>query len=130
MATPRWPNLKERNELYKTRCEHEGSAPSTAANPVEIGLGHLGEVEVDDHVDGLDVDAPGQEVGADQVPAQAGPEVVEDSVPVVLGHPRVDVVAAVAEVGDLLGQQLHSLRRVAENDALIDLEKQMENTHN
>lgn len=97
------------------------SEPARPTDSVQVGLGHLGEVKVDDHVDGLDVDAPGQEVGADQVPAQAGPEVVEDSVPVVLGHPRVNVVAAVAEVSDLLGQQLHSLRRVAENDALIDL---------
>jgi len=95
--------------------------PSRPADPVQVGLCHLGKVEVDDHVDGLDVNASSQEVGADQVSAQAGPEVVEDSVPVVLGHPRVDVVAAVAEVSNLFGQQLHTLRRVAENDALIDL---------
>ena len=36
----------------------------------------------------------------------------------VLRHPGVNVVAAVAEVGDLLGQQFYSLRRVAEDDAL------------
>ena len=34
----------------------------------------------------------------------------------------MNVVAAVAEVSDFLGKQFYSLRRVAENDALIDLE--------
>ena len=48
---------------------------------MEIGLGHLGEVEVDDDVDGLDVDAPGQQVGANQVAAQTRAEVVENPVP-------------------------------------------------
>lgn len=33
-----------------------------AAHPVQIGLCILGEVEVDDNVDGLDVDTPGEEV--------------------------------------------------------------------
>jgi len=51
---------------------------STTANPVQVGLSHLGEVKVDDDVDGLDVDTPGEEITADQVPAEASSEVVED----------------------------------------------------
>ena len=35
-----------------------------------------------------------------------------------LSHFSVDVVTRVPELCDLLGQQLHSLCRVAENDAL------------
>ena len=93
-------------------------SPSTTANPVEVGLGHLGEVEVDNDVDRLDVDTSGEEIAADQVPAEAGSEVVEDSVTVSLSHLGVDVVARVAQLGDFLGQQLHSLRRVAEDYAL------------
>ena len=96
----------------------EVTEPSASANPVQVGLSHLGEVEVDDHVDGLDVDAPGEEVAADEVPAESGSEVVEDSVPVGLGHLGVDVVAGVAQLRDLLGQQLHSLGGVAEYNAL------------
>jgi len=87
----------------------EVTKSSTAANPVQVGLSHLGEVEVDDDVDSLDVDTSGEEVAADQVPAEAGPEVVEDSVAVSLGHLGVNVVAGVTELSDLLGQQLHSL---------------------
>ena len=85
---------------------------------MEVGLGHLREVEVDDDVDRLDVDTSGEEIAADQVPAEAGSEVVEDSVAVSLGHLGVDVVAGVAQLSDLLGQQLHSLCRVAEYYAL------------
>ena len=85
---------------------------------MEVGLGHLWEVEVDDDVDSLDVDTSGEEVAADQVPTEAGSEVVEDSVAVSLGHLGVDVVAGVTQLSDLLGQQLHSLRGVAEDYAL------------
>ena len=46
---------------------------------------------------------------------------MEHPVPVRLGHLGVDVVAGVPKLGDLLRQQLHSLCRVAEDDALIDL---------
>ncbi len=48
------------------------------------------------------------------------PEVVEDPVPVALEHLGVDVEARVAKLGDLLGQQLHAVDRVAEDDGLVD----------
>lgn len=57
------------------------------------GWSHLGEVKVDDDVDGLDVDAPGEEVGRHEVLASALSELVEDLVAVVLRHLGVDVVA-------------------------------------
>ena len=85
---------------------------------MEIGLGHLGEVEVDDDVDSLNVDTSGEEIAADQVSAQASSEVVEDSVAVSLGHLGVNVVAGVTELSDLLGQQFDSLGGVAEYNAL------------
>ena len=58
----------------------EMAESATATDPVEVGLGHLGEVEVDDDVDCLDVDTAGEEVTADQVTAQPGAEVMENSV--------------------------------------------------
>ena len=51
---------------------------------MQVCLGHLGEVEVDDDVDCLDVDTAGEEVTAHEVAAQAGAEVVEHSVTVSL----------------------------------------------
>lgn len=77
---------------------------AASSDPVKVGLGHLWEVEVDDHVDGLDVDTTSEEVAAHQVSAQAGAEVVENSVTMSLGHFGVDVVAGVAKFCDLLGQ--------------------------
>ena len=38
-------------------------------DPVEVGLRHLGEVEVDDDVHGLDVDTAGEQIGANEIPA-------------------------------------------------------------
>jgi len=89
-----------RDEIYRNTQVAESS---TATNPVKVSLSHLGEVEVDDDIDSLDVNTPGEEIAADEVPAEAGSEVVEDAIPVVLRHPGVNVVAAVAEVSDLLG---------------------------
>jgi len=100
----------------------EVTKPAAAADPVQVSLGHLGEIEVDDNVYSLDVDAPGEEVAADEVPTQPSAEVVEDSVPVGLGHLGVDVVAGVAQLRYLLSQQFHPLCRIAEYDALVDLQ--------
>jgi len=83
---------------------------------------------------------------ADQVPAQPVPEVVKDSVSVFLKtnetserhkgvtalhflrsvsshlhHLGVDVEAGVAQLSDLLGQELHPLSGVTEDDRLVDL---------
>ena len=48
-------------------------------------------------------------------------EVMEDLVSVGLCHAGVDKEAGVPQLCDLLGQQLHSLHRVAKDDALVDL---------
>ena len=71
----------------------------------------------------LDIDAAGEKIWADEVAAESRPEVVEHPVPVCLGHLGVDVVAGVPKLGDLLRQQLHSLCRVAEDDALEEKEE-------
>ena len=46
---------------------------------------------------------------------------MEDTVTMLLPHLGVDVVAGVAQIGDLLGQELHSLDWVAEDYRLVDL---------
>ena len=47
---------------------------------------------------------------------------MEDPVAVALHHLCMDVEAGVAQLCDLLGQQLHAIDRVAEDDGLIDLQ--------
>lgn len=115
---------------------------SGTTDPVEVRLGVLGEVEIDDDVDCLDIDTSSEEIwmvqfssagwqrttmkggrtGTDEVTAQSTAEVVEDSVTVVLKHLGVRVEARVAQLCDLLGEEFDSVRGVAEDDGLVDLE--------
>ena len=68
----------------------ESAGPAYA---VEIRLCRLGKVKVDDHVDALDVNASGEEVGAHQVPSSTGAELVEYAVAISLSHLGVNVEA-------------------------------------
>ena len=47
---------------YEVDCEAEVSESTRAAYSVEVGLGGLGEIKVDDDVDCLDVDTSRQKV--------------------------------------------------------------------
>lgn len=49
---------------------------------------------------------------------------MEHAVAVALHHLGMDVEAGVAQLRDLLGQQLHAVDRVAEDDGLVDLQLQ------
>lgn len=102
--------------------ETEVTVTARTTDPVQVRLGRFRKIKVDDDVDGLDVDTAGEQVGADEVAADAVAEVVEDAVAVRLEHARVRVEARVAEFGNLLGEELDPVRRVAEDDRLVDLE--------
>jgi len=54
------------------------------ANAMEVGFSILREVEVDDYIHSLNVDTSGEEIRADEIAHCAVPEVVEDSVAVML----------------------------------------------
>lgn len=97
------------------------SETSRTTDTVEVGLSVLWEVEVDDNVHSLDIDTTSQEIGANKVAAVTIPEVMEDAVTVVLKHAGVGVETRVTELGDLLGQKLHTGSRVTEDDGLVDL---------
>ena len=56
-------------------------------------------------------------------------EVMEDAVAVALHHLCVDVEAGVAQLRHLLGQELHAVHRIAEDDGLIDVELQQATMH-
>lgn len=103
-------------------CNTKVAEPSTSPDSMEVGFSHLGEVEVDHHVDCLNVDTTSEQVGTDQVSTQTSSEVMENSVPVSLSHLGVDVVTGVAQLGYLLSQQFHTLGRVAEDDTLVNLQ--------
>ena len=94
---------------------------SGSTNTMKIGFGILREIEVDDNVDGLDINTTRQKIGADKIAADAIAEVVEDAVAVRLKHTSVTVEARVAQFGNLLGQQFDAVGGIAEDDGLIDL---------
>jgi len=98
------------------------SVPTRATDAVKVGFGVLGEIEVDDDVHGLNVDAAGEKIRTDEVAADAVPEVVKDAVASLLRHLGVAVEARVPEFSDLLGEELDAVRRVAEDDGLVDLQ--------
>lgn len=100
----------------------EMSETSGSANSVQVGLCHLGEIEINNNVHSLYIDTSREEIRADQIPAQPRSEVMENAISVRLLHLGVDVVAAVAKLGDLFRQQFDTLCRIAEDDRLVDLE--------
>ena len=89
---------------------------------MKVGLGILWEVEIDDHIDGLNVYTTSQKVRANEVAADTISEVMEHAIAAVLQHLGVGIEARVSEFSDLLGQKLNSIGRIAEDDGLIDLE--------
>jgi hypothetical protein len=73
-----------------------------STNTMEVSLRVLGEVKVDDDVHGLDIDTTREEVRANEIPALAITEFMEDAITMGLEHLCVRVEAGVAQVGDFL----------------------------
>lgn len=91
-------------------------------NTVEIRFGIFRKVEIDDNIYGLNIDATRQKIRAHKISADAVAKVVKNAVSGLLLHPGVTVEARVAQFCNLLGKKLDAVRRVAENDGLINLE--------
>lgn len=106
------------------QVDRDSQMPETPRSPnaVEVGLCILWEIEIDDHVDSLNVNTTGKKIRANEIAAYTVPEIVEHTVTVMLQHLRVRVEAGVAKFGDLFRKQLHSVCGVAKNDGLVDLE--------
>jgi uncharacterized protein with von Willebrand factor type A (vWA) domain len=98
------------------------SKSTRATNAVEICLRILGEVKVDNDVNGLNIDTACEKVGTDKITADSIAEIVKDAIAVGLQHFRVGVEAGVAQLCDLFGKQFDAVGRVAENDGLVDLQ--------
>ena len=66
---------------------------SRSSDSVEVGFGVAGEVEVNDNIDGHDVDSTGAQIGRDKTTAMSTTESMEDFVAIFLKHFGVDVIA-------------------------------------
>jgi len=93
----------------QVNCDTTVSITTRTTNSVEVGLGVLGEVKVDDYIHRLNVDTASKEVRADQITADTVAEIVENPVPVVLEHARMRVVAREAKFCNLLCKQFHAI---------------------
>ena len=93
-----------------------------ATNPVQVRVWLPREVKVDDHVDRDDVNTSSEDVRGNETTRLTSFEVVENAVSVTLVHPRVNKEARVAQLTDLTRQQFYSLRAIAEDDSLGDVE--------
>ena len=98
-----------------------------SADSVQIGFRHFGKVEIDDDVDGLNVDTASEQVRTDQITTKTGTEIVKYTVSVSLGHFGMNVITAVTQFSNFLSQKLHTLGGIAKDDALVYLEKKIKN---
>ena len=97
------------------------SETSRSTDAMKVSLRILREIEIDDHIHSLNVDTTGKKIRADKVAAYTIPEIMKDTVTIVLQHLGVRVKAGVSKFGNFLRKQLHSVCGVAEDDGLIDL---------
>ncbi len=95
---------------------------SRSSDTVKVCLRILGEIKVDDNVDTLDIDTTSKQVGCYKMTGATVAEFVKDSVTIRLLHLGMDVEAGVPKLRDLLGKELDTVDRVAEDDGLIDLQ--------
>lgn len=93
-----------------------------AADAMKICLGVLREVEINDNVDRLNVDTASQQVRANEIPADSIAEIVEHPVAVLLKHAGMRIEARITKLGDFLGEEFYTVRRVAEDDRLVYLQ--------
>ena len=106
----------------QVNCQTEVAEPSRSTNTVKVGLGILGEIEVDNNVHALNINTTGEEIRSNKVTSTSIAEFVEDSVTVGLLHLGMDVEARVAKLGNFLGEEFHAVDRVAEDDGLVDFQ--------
>lgn len=98
------------------------SITSRSTNTMKICLRVLRKVEIDHHIDGLDIDSTSQEIRTNKVAANTVAKVMEYPITIVLQHLSMRVEAGVSQFSDFLSQQLDAVRRVAEDNGLINLE--------
>lgn len=76
---------------------------------MQVSFRILGEVEVYDDVDCLNIDTTGEKVRAYKIAANAFAEVVEDAVTVGLQHLRMRIETRITEFSDLLCKKLDTV---------------------
>jgi hypothetical protein len=116
-----WIRSISRTWFHWTRGHHQAglAGPGRAARAVQVGLVVLGRIEVDDHVDHVDVEAPGGHVGGHQGGQLALGEVLQGPLPVGLAEVAVDGVGLDALLPELLDQPVGAPLGAHEDQGLL-----------
>ena len=96
--------------------------PATPSDSVQVGFAVSWEVEVDDDVDGLDVDSSCAEIRTYKASAFPLSKPMKNMIPFLLTHLSMNKVTGITKLHDLLRQQLHPHRRITEYDGLRDVQ--------
>lgn len=96
------------------------SESSTSTHPMQVSLSTIWEIEVNDYVNGGNINASGEEICGNQTPALPFPEIMKNFIPFLLRHSGMNVVAGEIHLKDFLGQKFHSEGRIAKNDHLLN----------
>lgn len=100
--------------------ETKVAKPSRSSNSMEIGLSILGKVKIDYNIHRLDVNPSSKEVRANQMTGGTISELMEDSVSISLLHLGMDVKTAETKLCNFFRKKLHTINRVAKNNALVN----------
>ena len=91
-----------------------------AADAVHIGLGLVGQIEVDDVADAVDVDAARRDVGRHQGADLAGAELAEHALALVLRLVTVDRMRRDARLGELAHHLVGAVLGTSEHQRAVD----------
>mmetsp|Transcript_2510 Transcript_2510/g.4648 ORF Transcript_2510/g.4648 Transcript_2510/m.4648 type:complete len:205 (-) Transcript_2510:386-1000(-) len=106
----------------QVHCQSQVTKPSRSSNAVQVRLGILGEVKINDNIYALNIDTAREEIGSNKVAGSPIAEFVEDPVAICLLHFGMYVEAGVSKLRDFLGEELNAIDRVAEDDGLVNLQ--------
>ena len=105
---------------YKIDGKTEVSKTTGTTDAMEIGFGVFGEIEIDNNVDGGDIDTTSKEIRRDEISASTLAKVMEDTITMHLRHFSVDIEARIVHLGNFFSKKLDASSGVAEDDGLVD----------
>ena len=94
---------------------------SRSTDSMEIGLSISSKVEINDYIDGLNIDTSSKDISANQASCFSIFKVMVNSTSILLLHFRVNVEARISKLRDFLSQKLNSFSVFTKDDCLVDI---------
>lgn len=103
----------------EAECYAAVACTACATNAVDVGLGHIGEIIVDDEWELVDVDAAGCNVGGHDDACGSAAEVEQGTLPCILALVAVDSFATDALLLEFAGYLVGSVFGAGEDECLL-----------